>query len=343
MRGVLSAPLFTFLKGMMGSIRKLLIVLTMLVSPIMVFAKGDIVVYVSHYSNVPTNDQLDKLTHIALFSIIPGIDGAVPLPNGGWASNIKSVVDKAHAKNVKVIIVFSGRRENFLPNIQAANREKFINSIINIVNQYNFDGVDIDYEFPLGAQQRDDFGKFLILLKQKLGNKRLSFAIGPQYLPNHYSSATYAAIDALHIMTYDLVGWASVLGIKTDHHADMEETKKTVNSFLTSGLIDKNKVFYGVPFYGRNRTNNKDNTYAGIISGNEATLSQQDFDGTYHYDGIVQVKEKTRYAYEKGAGGIMIWEINQDVAPTSQYSLLNAIWQQTQESKSGASASSKQP
>jgi len=315
--------------------KKFLIVFAILIIRKFVFAAGDIVVYLNEHQGLPTDAHLDRLTHIALFSIIPGADGTVPLKPGGngtWSDDISDMVNRAHNKNVKVVIVISGGSDKFSQNVQVTNRETFTDNIVNLVNQYNFDGVDIDWEFPSGTQQIDDFEKFLVLLKQKLGTKRLSFAIGLKYSPSSFQNNTYAAIDALHIMTYDME--VEVSSGVYDHHAGMEKTKNLINSFVISGRISKEKIFYGVPFYGKSQTNNKDTkTYADIIKGKESTLSQQDFDGTYYYDGVLQVKEKTKYAYDKGIGGIMIWEMGQDVAATSQYSLLNAIWQQTQELK----------
>jgi len=293
--------------------------------------KGNIIAYHPEYRSAPTNDQLDILTHLVLFSITPN-NHNVSLPSGGWTSSVNDVVNRAHERNVKVIIALGGwgRTGSFPESVKAANRAMFVDNIMALVNQYNFDGVDIDWEYPTSSEEKSDFEGFMIALKTALGNKRLSFAIGAQYSPSTYSNATYGALDALHLMTYD----SDFSNGK--HHADMAWSKGVVNTWVSFNGITNEKIFYGVPFYGRKGTNWNDaqeETYANIISSNQATYSQTDSANGWRYDGIPQIKEKTAYAWNQNIGGIMIWETGQDVAATSQYSLLNAIYEETQRLK----------
>jgi len=311
--------------------KKFLFVLAMFLLPTALFAKGDVVAYQPDYRAVPTDDQLSRITHLVLFSITPGNNGTVPMPSGGWAGNIKSVVDKAHAKNVKVIIALGGdgKTGTFPASVQAANRQTFVNNIVAMVDANNFDGVDIDWEYPETTTEKNNFAEFMAALKTKLGSKRLSFAVGadPEFGPTKFPKKAYDAMDALHIMAYDMNG--NYTGAWGSHHADETKAKQKLDEWLNSGQIAKEKVFLGVPFYGR--SSSAEETYSGIIKNNPAQYSQVNTANGWYYDGIPTIKSKTRYAYEQGAGGIMIWEIGQDVAATSPYSLLNAIWQQTQD------------
>ncbi|MDR0303339.1 MAG: carbohydrate-binding protein [Chitinispirillales bacterium] len=312
--------------------KKFLFVLAMSILPVVLFAKGDVVAYLPNYRNAPTDAQLDRLTHLVLFSITPGAGGTAPLPSGGWAKDIGGVVNSAHNKGVKVIIALGGweKTGSFVENVQAGTRQTFVNNIVNMVNANNFDGVDIDWEYPTGNQQKNDFADFMADLKTALGNKRLSFAIGASYKPDEYSTKAYNAMDALHLMTYDMGG---------GHHADEAKAEAKLDEWINSGKIAKEKVFLGVPFYGRGSAGEE--TYAAIINSDSASLSQANsktvyIDGQpkiYNYDGIPTIKSKTRYAYERDAGGIMIWELGQDVPAANRYSLLNAIYQEVQELK----------
>jgi len=292
--------------------------------------KGGIVAYHPDYRDTPSNDQLDRLTHLVLFSITP-TNHDVPLPSGwgsNWPSNINDIVNRAHDRGVKVIIALGGwgKTGSFPDSVKPANRQTFVNNIMALVNQYNFDGVDIDWEYPNTNEEVANFEGFMVALKAALGNKRLSFAIGAQYQPNKYTDATYNALDALHLMTYD------GLTRNRPHHADMTWSKSVVDRWVNSGKLGKEKIFYGVPFYGRKGNDWNDweeETYAVIISSDQAAYSQTDSANGWRYDGIPQIKEKTKYAWDKDIGGIMIWETGQDVAATDQYSLLRAIYEET--------------
>ena len=299
--------------------------------------KGNIVSYHPTYRGMPTDDQLDRLTHLVLFSIVPN-NHEVPLPRGGWANDISGVVERAHARNVQVIIALGGwgGTGSFPESVKPANRQTFVNNIMALVKENDFDGVDIDWEYPTSAEEIENFEGFMVALKKALGKKRLSFAIGATYF-SRYTDATYNALDALHLMTYDGQGGGR------SHHADMAWGKGVVDTCVNSGRIAKEKIFYGVPFYGRPSSGwNVEDTYVNIISSDQAVFSQTDhkddytvrsWTGTIYYDGIPQVKEKTKYAWDNDIGGIMIWETGQDVPATNQYSLLNAIYQETQRLK----------
>jgi GH18 family chitinase len=303
------------------------------------------VAYIPEYRTVPSAAQLDKITYLVLFSITPGPYGTISVPSSGsgWAGNIDNIVNNAHSKGVKVIIAFGGwgRTGTFPEGVKPENRDKFVNNILAFVNKNNLDGVDINWEYPgsnIGRtpplmqaklyQEITDFQDFIILLKLRLGDKRLSFSIGMFVQPDFYTAKTLEALDALHIMTYDGNTGGGA------HHADMDITKNVIDVWINSGKISREKIFFGIPFYGRG--SGREESYSGIISSNPASLSQTDTQtndqgAVVRYDGIPQVKEKTRFAQERNIGGVMIWELQHDVDAASEYSLLNAIWEQKQE------------
>ena len=300
---------------------------------------------VGYAMGTPSDEQLDKLTHIVLSFVVPDIAGNVDFSNmDDW---FKDVADRSYERGVEVIIALGGGAgsRDFPAIVKEPIRTAFISNIVEFVEKHKFDGVDIDWEFPghnidvkTGAdrgltqqqldEEIDDFEAFVVELRAALGEtKRLSFAIGGgtgHFPANKYPKSVYDALDALHIMTYDY--WTPF-----DHHAPMQGTKDNVSHFINSGLIDREKIFYGVPFYGRQRGAwGNARTYAAIIAANPSDLSQKDFDDISFYDGIPQIREKTLFALENEIGGVMIWEIGGDVEATSEYSLLRVIWQETQ-------------
>ena len=54
----------------------------------------------------------------------------------------------------------------------SANINTFVTSVVAFLNQYNFDGLNIDWEFPQGAN-KNGFSNLLTALRQAFGTKYL--------------------------------------------------------------------------------------------------------------------------------------------------------------------------
>ena len=99
---------------------------------------------------------------------------------------------------------------------------------------------------------------------------------------------------------------------------------------LVSKGATKGNLTYGVPFYGRNQGG-----YGGVAaiyrdlynSGNMANSANSTFYNgqTYYYNGPDRIAAKTTWAKDNNYGGIMIWDINQDVEFANSASLMRSI------------------
>lgn len=101
----------------------------------------------------------------------------------------------------------------------AANRATFIQSLINFMDNYGFDGADIDWEYP-GAEDRggrpEDTENFVDLcreMKAAFGRRYgLSVTLPASfwYLRHFDVAAMEPHVDWLNVMTYDIHGvWDS--------------------------------------------------------------------------------------------------------------------------------------
>ena len=143
-------------------------------------------------------------------------------------------------------------------------------------------------------------------------------------------------VDYFHMMSYDNMKNNG----KLSKHSTFEFGKKTVDNAVQTvfGRNDeiKNKLTMGVPFYARHMKTGDWKTYEEIVK-NTMELDQDSMDANnynkfigkdqwnqYYYNGVNMIVKKTNYAIEQNIGGIMIWEVGQDVN-TIQYKNLSLL------------------
>src|SRR5687768_7978775 len=102
--------------------------------------------YVPSWAGSASDIQYTKLTHINYSFILPTSTGGLQALDNG--SKLQSIVSSGHANGVKVLIAVGGwnNGDDSAFESLAANstyRNNFVNNIVNFVNQYNLDGVDI--------------------------------------------------------------------------------------------------------------------------------------------------------------------------------------------------------
>lgn len=145
-------------------------------------------------------------------------------------------------------------------------REKHIEEIVDIVEDGDFDGVDIDYESKL-AETKDYFSEFLEELKDELGSKTLSCTLEPRTPPESKYRTVPALLeyandfeainehcDVIEIMAYDQqrIDWRlndAKSGAPYIPVADSDWVEKVLVHALED--IDADKIMLGIPTYGR--------------------------------------------------------------------------------------------
>ncbi|GAB1598847.1 chitinase-3-like protein 1 [Argonauta hians] len=152
------------------------------------------------------------------------------------------------------------------------SRQQFVDSATRLLGRFNFDGLDIDWEYPASANRGgkpDDKYNFVLLLqqlRQKLTQRYLltiAAAVSKQTVDAGYDVPQIARnVDYIMLMSYDLHGaWEKLTGHLSPLYAKRGESngRQYLNvDFAVRYWISKgapvNKLIMGIPLYGRSFT-----------------------------------------------------------------------------------------
>lgn len=202
--------------------------------------------------------------------------------------------------------------------------EALASDFARLVNDYGFDGLFFDYEYPIAKKHWKSFSKFLVELKGELGEKELGAALSNWDL--NLSKEAMAAVDRVEMMLYDMYD-------SEGRHSTYEHSVELSADFIKHGY-DKSTLDFGLPFYAR--PTDQDAfwyDYAGYYDKLDAdNMAQIPENGkTAYFNTPEIIKKKTAYALENGFGGVMIWHYNCDLPSSDSHSLLKAIGEAKQE------------
>ena len=273
--------------------------------------------YLPSWSGSVSSIQFSKLTHINYAFLIPNSDGSLQAIDN--ASKLTSMVSAAHAAGVKAVIsVGGGGGGGGFAGIVASstNRTNFVNNMISYCNQYNLDGVDIDWEYPSTGTQASNFLTMMTQLSTALHNsgRILSIAVIGED-GDYVLSGMFSVVDIVMIMAYDDNNFL---------HSTYELGTQCMAYWLGRGC-PASKAILGVPFYGHDSSQDPNSDAAEVEYNTilaDGGSSQLDAYSSFGYNGVLTMKSKTSYAMSVG-GGVGIWELSGD--GTGSASLLSAI------------------
>ncbi|MDQ6418855.1 glycosyl hydrolase family 18 protein [Paenibacillus sp. LHD-117] len=207
-------------------------------------------------------------------------------------------------------------------------RANYIAQVGSFLTQYGFDGVDIDWEYPSGSTQWNNFSTTIIEMQQALGKNGKSISLALSAWGVSLSANAFASVDHINYMNYD-AGY---------YHAPFENSRSGINYFLNLG-VPKEKINLGLAWYGRpfdgsaywldydeinaqtSITPETDIVYnftVGTANGNPVVKN-------VYFNGIDMNKRKMLLAQDMEVGGVMMWHLFADAPVSDSKSLLKAI------------------
>lgn len=282
----------------------------------------------------PSDIPAANLTHIIY--AFANIDSSYRIAVGdpdvdpGNFSELRAL--KSKYPNLKTLISvggweWSGRFSDMAST--SARRAAFADSAAAFLKKYGLDGVDIDWEYPVGggkagnsarAADKTNFTLLLQALRQRLDaqgrqdGKRYELTIAggadTGYADNVQLSAIAGYLDFATVMTYDMHG---AYDRYTDLNAPLYPTPgyspqevwsadQAVKTWTANGF-PKNKLLMGVPFYGH--------LYSGVTGGGNGLYRRYAGMKTVSYDQIVSgYLGHAGYTRYYGAAGKTPWLFN---------------------------------
>jgi len=269
--------------------------------------------------------QLTELTYLNLAFANPDSHGKLVFSGN---ADIMPVVKKGHDAGLKVFVSLAGGGK---PDVDAwksvlkpENRASFIHNILEFVDMYGLDGVDVDIEWNLLPDIGTLYNPFVMELRDALHakGKGITSALGATSLHEAISQETLLAYDFINVMVYDKTGiWRPE---DVGPHSPYSYALEALQFWTVEKRIPADRITLGVPFYGFDFTPPaRYISYKDIIEQDPSNAYTDSLDLTY-YNGIPTIVRKTELAKNE-LGGVMIWEISYDA--NNELSLLRAIIQ----------------
>ncbi|HIB95262.1 MAG TPA: T9SS type A sorting domain-containing protein [Candidatus Marinimicrobia bacterium] len=325
-------------------------VIMMTISPVTVIGEKLVIGYYPHWlkDDLPPEEiDLKNLTHIIHAFAWPNSDGTLSTYNGMIDANLNYQV---HLSGKQILISLGGWGNSTAFSDVTGNsslRSTFIANIISFIQQNDYDGVDIDWEYPSTLVHKENLTLFVSELRSALdmidSGYLLTMAIssGNWYGQWFDYEKLVSICDWLGVMTYDFHGtWSSHAGhnspISSPSNCSDGSVETALSYLRDQRYIPSNQLVLGIPFYGK--VFNAPllyESFTGVVTDLEYNeipslinagwsrlwddyskvpyLLNNDATKLITYDDSISVALKAERAIQENLSGVMIWAIGQDL------------------------------
>lgn len=196
-------------------------------------------------------------------------------------------------------------------------RLNFARNIKKVLDKYNLDGADLDFEWAYNQNEFDNYSKAIIKIREILGNK---YCFTVSLHPVSYK-ISQKAIDACDFISLQCYG-PSVKYFSYEAYTDI------INEVIKYG-IPATKLVPGVPFFATTGKPGEQVAYYDLVNNGgllDSTIDKVSYKGTnYVFNGKQTIRKKTQYIVKNNLKGLMSWDLATDVTLSNNMSLLKTV------------------
>lgn len=214
--------------------------------------------------------QFDILSHIAVFDFELNSDGTLDNPpNWPWID----LINTSHENGVRVILSATNFNSSQIHNLLTndAIKSTFFNEVHIILQQYQLDGINIDFENLASADRGEILNNFMYDLTQYLHNVNSDYEISFAAPPINWGGWDFYGLanscDYLFIMGYNFYGsWSNTSGACAPLiGGNYNITKVITDEYWDVVQCCPDKLILGVPYYGNKWTTQSNSAYSTVI------------------------------------------------------------------------------
>ncbi|VDB95643.1 unnamed protein product [Peniophora sp. CBMAI 1063] len=317
----------------------------------------------------PTEIDASKLSHIIYSFADAQADSGTVILTDSWAdeqihydgdswsdtgNNLYGCLKRMYLlklanRNLKVLLSVGGwtytNTDHHFDSITSASwRSTFVSSAVQLVKDYGFDGIDIDYEYPSTAAQGQGFADLLTELRtaftalQTSNGDSVPYQITVAVAAGLSNAANYVvpqmdkAIDYWNLMAYDYSGSFSTVTAPQANVYGGEltgfSTDKALTWYLGQGAT-ASKIVLGMPAYGHafEGTTGLGATYTttvadGTIDVGIYAYKQLPLSGATVYENSTDISS---YSYDASKKELVSYDTPNIVKKKAQYVLDNSL------------------
>ena len=297
--------------------------------------------------------EFDIVTHVMHSFAWPNVDGSISSYDGMFGSGMSNVV---HEQGAKFILSLGGwgNHEGFeVVSADEGLREAFIYNLASILTINDYDGVDLDWEFPESELQRENLNHLVSEMDsifQVLDPDwmiTMAVPVSNWYGQWHDFEFLVDHVDFFNAMTYGTHGnWSSHSGhlspLYPSPPSDLDGSCHENMIYLadTRG-VPRDKIVMGMPFWGiKWESSDINEPFTGStvdvmyydipeLIGNGWTyhwdedalcpyLIKNDSTRIITYEDQQSIGSKCQYVLENELGGVMIWALSYDKTENGQ-------------------------